>query len=252
MWPEISINIGTFQGQIHLYSLMIGCGLCHLFLGVDISARARKMEPVLIGNFHYSLCAAFLGGLASAILITKFFYGDNVPWGTVAAMPGILGGAATLVLAAQIFRLPIITWLPLSLPFVCFAHAWGRLGCFLGGCCHGKPTDSFLGVRFPAESLACKAHGLVPVHPTQLYEMGFLILLGLALQFLVPMRHRIYSYLLLYGAGRLIIEFFRGDNRGSMEIIPDLSPSQQLCLLFITAGAVLAWRAQSVPSEKDA
>ncbi len=63
MWPEISINIGTFQGQIHLYSLMIGCGLCHLFLGVDISARARKMEPVLIGNFHYSLCAAFLDGL---------------------------------------------------------------------------------------------------------------------------------------------------------------------------------------------
>ena len=252
MWPTIPIQIGSGEVVIHLYSIMAGLGFCHLFVGVDTTARSKKMDPNVIGNYLYALGFAVVGAYAFSLLVTQLFYGSDHPFGSVAVMPAILGGLFTLIIAAKGYRLSLKTWLPLSMPFFCFAHAWGRLGCFLGGCCHGKPTDSFLGVRFPAESLAYKAHGLVPVHPTQLYEMGFLILLGLALQFLVPMRHRIYSYLLLYGAGRLIIEFFRGDNRGSMEIIPDLSPSQQLCLLFITAGAVLAWRSQSVPSEKDA
>ena len=242
MWPSINIDLGLFHGQLPLYPLMIGCGLCHLFLGVDFSARRKKRSPKMIGDFHYCLLAAFFSGLLCAIFITKFFYGSQVPWGTVAAMPGIAGGAAAMLLAARCFNVPLRDWLPLGLPFICFAHAWGRLGCFLGGCCYGKPTDSFLAVQFPANSLACQTHGHVPVHPTQLYELALLVALGLILHRIIPAAHRIYSYLLLYGLGRFAIEFLRGDDRGNLGLLPSLSPSQQICLLFIAAGLVLAWR----------
>ena len=241
MWPAINIDLGAFHGQLPLYPLMLGCGLCHVILGVDFTARRQQRSPAIIGDFHYCLLAAFFGGLLSALLITKLFYGSNTSWGTIAAMPGIAGGTAVLFLAARHFKVPLRDWLPLGLPFFCFAHAWGRMGCFLGGCCHGKPTDSFLAVQFPANSLACQAHGTVPVHPTQLYELAFLVGLGLALHFIIPAAHRIYSYLILYGLGRFGIEFLRGDDRGTLGLIPGLSPSQHICLLFIATGSVLAW-----------
>jgi phosphatidylglycerol:prolipoprotein diacylglycerol transferase len=160
-------------------------------------------------------------------------------------MPGILGAAGILLIAARLYRLPLETYLELSVPFFCFTHAWGRLGCFMAGCCHGVPTDSILGVQFPGNSIACKLHGYQPVHPTQLYEMALLVVLGLVAQFLIPLGHRVYSYFLIYGAARFVIELFRGDDRGAIGLIPSLSPSQQLCGIFILAGGILAWRTRT-------
>jgi phosphatidylglycerol:prolipoprotein diacylglycerol transferase len=112
----------------------------------------------------------------------------------------------------------------------------------MAGCCHGAPTDSFLGVQFPADSPACQLYGVKPVHPTQLYEMGLLIVLGLATQFKVPPLHRIWVYLIAYGTGRFFVEYLRGDNRGAISLIPPLSPSQHLAILFVIAGGCLAVR----------
>ena len=239
MWPHINIDLGPAQGQLHLYGLMLGCGLITLFLGVDLAARRQGRDPEFIGRFHYCLLSAFLGGLLSALLFTKLIHGPDAPWGNMAAMPGILGGTAALAGVARWFKVPLRDWLPIALPFLCFAHAWGRLGCFLGGCCYGQPTDSILGVQFPADSLACAVHGQVPVHPTQLYELLFLVDLGATLYFVIPATHRLSVYLLAYGLGRFTIEYLRGDDRGSLSLIPSLSPSQHLCLLFIAAGTVL-------------
>ena len=177
-----------------------------------------------------------------AMIVTRWLYGGRVPWGTAAAMPGIIGGAVILFVAANTVRVPLGRYLRLTIPFVCYMHAWGRLGCFMAGCCHGLPTESFLGVQFPADSQACQLHGLKPVHPTQLYEMAFLIALGLATQLRVPLHHRVMVYLVAYGTGRFLIEFVRGDNRGVIDLIPSLSPSQHLAILFVIAGGCLAVR----------
>ena len=252
MWPNIQIDLGASQGEVHLYSLMMGCGLCTLFLGVDFTARRQGRSREMIANFHYCILAGFLFGLGSALVITKLFYGDKVAWGTVAAMPGIVAGAGAMVVSAWFFKVPLRDWLPLAVPFFCFAHAWGRLGCFFAGCCFGTPTDSFLGVQFPDASPACDAHGPVPVHPTQLYELVLLVAMGFTLHFAVPAAHRVSLYLLVYGAGRFVIEFFRGDNRGSLDLLPSLSPSQHICLLFIVAGAVLVWGQWRRPRQETA
>ena len=242
MWPVIPIPLGTHPEQIYTYSLLIALGVCHLFLGVDAAARRQKLGRAESSKYLYCLGLASGGGWVFAMVVTRWLYGGHVPWGTAAAMPGLIGGAAILFVSANTVRVPLGRYLRLTIPFVCYMHAWGRLGCFMAGCCHGAPTDSFLGVQFPAESPACQLYGVLPVHPTQLYEMGLLIVLGLATQFKVPPLHRIWVYLIAYGTGRFFVEYLRGDNRGAISLIPPLSPSQHLAILFVIAGGCLAVR----------
>ena len=242
MWPVIPIPLGTHPGQIHTYSLLIALGVCHLFIGVDAAARKQKLAGTESGKYLYCLGLACGGGWVFAMVVTRWLYDGQAPWGTAAAMPGLIGGALILFVAAKAFHVPLRQYVELTIPFVCYMHAWGRLGCFMAGCCHGLPTESFLGVQFPADSQACQLHGLKPVHPTQLYEMAFLIALGLATQFKVPPLHRIWVYLIAYRTGRFLIEFVRGDNRGVIDLIPSLSPSQHLAILFVIAGGCFAVR----------
>jgi phosphatidylglycerol:prolipoprotein diacylglycerol transferase len=242
MWPVIPIPVGTHPEQIYTYSLLIALGVCHLFIGVDATAQKQKLTRTESGKYLYCLGLACGGGWVFALVVTRWLYDGQAPWGTAAAMPGLIGGAAILCVAAKVCHVPLRRHLELTIPFVCYMHAWGRLGCFMAGCCHGAPTDSFLGVQFPADSPACLLHGMQPMHPTQLYEMVLLIALGLATQFKIPPSYRIAVYLLAYGTGRFLIEFLRGDNRGIIHLIPQLSPSQQLALLFVIAGGCLAFR----------
>jgi phosphatidylglycerol---prolipoprotein diacylglyceryl transferase len=114
------------------------------------------------------------------------------------------------------------------------------LACFMAGCCYGKPTDMPWGVMYPPSAKAFRSFGGVPVHPTQIYEA----ILGLFMfTVLVLYRGRknrapgelFALQLLIYGAGRFIIEFFRGDtDRGGFG---PFSTSQWLglgmCVAFI-------------------
>jgi phosphatidylglycerol:prolipoprotein diacylglycerol transferase len=50
-----------------------------------------------------------------------------------------------------------------------FGTAMGRMGCFLNGCCYGRPTTLPWGVHFPPDSFASLEFGQVAVHPSQLY-----------------------------------------------------------------------------------
>lgn len=125
-------------------------------------------------------------------------------------------------------------------PTLALGVAVGRLGCFLGGCCHGHPTDVPWAVHFPHGT----ANALGPVHPTQLYEsaVGFLLLAYVVWRF--P-RRKVKGELLataavVYALQRFITEFFRGDaERG---VYSGLGTSQIISIpSFLVAVGVLAW-----------
>jgi len=88
-----------------------------------------------------------------------------------------------------------------------------RIGCFLNGCCFGTPTDTFLGVVFPADSPAGWTYPGIHIHPAQLYASAF----GLGLFFLLRWinRHRGFSgqtfalFFIAEGAFRFLVEFVR-------------------------------------------
>lgn len=126
-------------------------------------------------------------------------------------------------------------------PCIPAGHFFGRIGCFFGGCCYGVPTDGPFGVVFPEGSYAYKAYGNVAVHPTQLYEAAYLLVLFI---FLITMgkKSAFPLYLMLYGVGRYAIECFRGDDRGGLGL--PISPAQAVSLiLFILGGVLLVWHA---------
>ncbi len=125
-----------------------------------------------------------------------------------------------------------------ALPFIpigiCIAHAFGRLGCFFGGCCYGLPSDQFNTWGLPC---AAPLPG-VNVIPTQLYEMFFLLLLA-AVMSLLYFKFRLYYnfsvYSIAYGIWRFLIEFIRDDARGEF-LGAALTPSQKWAIVMVVLG----------------
>ncbi len=128
-------------------------------------------------------------------------------------------------------------------------HVFGRLGCFMAGCCHGRPTDVPWAVVFrdPASQVRPDLLG-APLHPTQLYEaFGEAVIAGV-LYFLLLRTERsrpglvIAAYFALYGVLRFALEFYRGDTvpLGAL----GLTGGQGLSLGLLAASvSILTWRA---------
>lgn len=124
----------------------------------------------------------------------------------------IYGGVAASLLAFFVYcrlkHLAFVTLLDLFVPAVALAQGFGRIGCFLNGCCYGIRTTLPWGIhfRFTEE----------PVHPVQLYESIYCFTLSIFLFWLWGKRVRpgivVLSYFILYPAGRFFMEFLRGDN----------------------------------------
>jgi phosphatidylglycerol:prolipoprotein diacylglycerol transferase len=118
------------------------------------------------------------------------------------------------------------------------AHAVGRLGCFLAGCCYGAAHDLPWAVTY-TDPAAADLNGTPlgrPLHPTQLYE-ALLELGNFAVVTWVWRRAPrswapVATWLGLYGAERFALEFLRGDPRGAWL---GLSTSQWLALAMLGA-----------------
>ncbi len=140
--------------------------------------------------------------------LTKTFFEERV----------FYGGAVMLMLTFALYtkanRLNGEAIAQLFVPGVPLFMCFSRMGCFMGGCCYGKPCS--FGITFPEGSLAPAG---IPLFPSQLAEaLGHLI----AFIMLLIVKKRIKSnynliliYIVYYSVLRFILEFFRGDiNRG--------------------------------------
>lgn len=134
---------------------------------------------------------------------------------------------------------------------VALGHVFGRIGCLMEGCCHGRPTTMPWGIVFtdPGCSVMDSMKGL-PLHPTQLYEaFGEAAAFGAMVLWLLPAirdgKYRygtaFFGYLLYYSVLRFAGECFRGDDRGVF-LSPLLSPSQWTSLFAFAAVAFILWR----------
>jgi len=160
MYPEL-FEIPFIHLTVKSYGLMMVIGFLAAVTVIRYLSRDFTRDPQLITNAAlYSLIA----GVAGARLFYVFHHLGNFrydPLGVFKIWQGgleLLGGVILAVLVIFFFlvyhKLPIRRYLDALAVGLMLALAFGRIGCFLNGCCYGKPTDLPWGVRFPYYSFA--------------------------------------------------------------------------------------------------
>jgi phosphatidylglycerol:prolipoprotein diacylglycerol transferase len=175
---------------------------------------------------------------------------------------GLITGIAAGILYIKMRGFSVAQIADLCAPSIMLALAFGRIGCFLNGCCHGKVCNGFPGVSFPPDSPAARwqhkgwNERSDPVHPTQLYETAAALAFFFFLSWLYKKKRKAQGEVflvmgMLYGAWRFLIEFMRGDERPQW--LGELSYSQVVSLvIFGVAGVWLFLLRSRPPSEEPA
>lgn len=181
MYPFIEFA-GHKLSSYHLCAALagiIGWALSVLYLRKKNRGAWAVCLPVLVA------AAALVGArLLNRVTNPRAFSGDDPVWalsyGRLSLMGGLIAGVIVLIVycllrkeklavLADAFTVPAAAGILLL-----------KLGCFLNGCCHGKPTDGPFGMVFPANavkysfinSLKTVSAKSPLVHPTQLYEIA--------------------------------------------------------------------------------
>ena len=245
-----------FGREVYLYGVFIAVGILACMLVFYLYTSKRKLPSTLQDFVFFVAIFAIAIGFLFAMLFQSFYDWLENPTqefritSSITVMGGLIGGALSFLIiyfcfGKYVFRRgkdkdahlkyfsDIFDVAPLC---IVIAHAFGRIGCLMGGCCHGKflSNDPVFGGLYMTTSI-----GTGYFVPTQLYEAIFLFVLFAVLSVLYFKGCKItmHIYLIAYGVWRIIIEFFRVDERGFVFL--GLAPSQWQSIVFIAIGVVL-------------
>ena len=250
MRPEL-FKIGGLS--VHGYGLMIGIGfIAALFLGCY---RAKKKQMSDEAVIDIAILAGLCGFLGAKLLYVIVDFGDFLkdPLAVLGSSGfvlygGVIAGVFVGWLYTHIKKLSFMEYFDLIMPEIALAQGFGRIGCFLAGCCYGRETDSWFGVVFPPESMSPSGIKLIP---TQLISAvgDFVIVIVLIVLADIVFKGAKKSlkyghvagdigctYMFVYGIGRFLIEFLRNDYRGEIGF---LSTSQFISILIVAGGALI-------------
>lgn len=234
------VSIGGIT--IHGYGLMIAIGV---LVAVFVAMRRAKgyglNDESIIDITFIAVISGFLGAKLLYIIVS---FGDFLedPLGVLGSEGFVVyGGLIAGVLACMLYcfkkKLSFMSYFDIVMPSISIAQGFGRIGCFMAGCCYGRETNCAIGVIFPANSFAPTG---VRVLPTQLISAAGNFLIAAIL--IIYARRSKYKgntaalYLALYGVGRFLIEFLRDDYRGTVGF---LSTSQFISIFFVISAGVL-------------
>jgi phosphatidylglycerol:prolipoprotein diacylglycerol transferase len=232
---------------IHTYGALLALGAALGLWLLNRLARKSGLDPEKMGTLAIWILISGLAGSRIAFVVIEYQHYASNPLRMFYIWDGGLvfygGVAAALILGmwlARRWRIPLLPTLDCAGPALALGQAIGRFGCFSAGCCYGQPCEGWCAVVFR------DPHTLAPpgvaLHPTQLYTAGaLLIILGILLWFWPRRRFPgqiFFSYGLLHGIARLIIEQFRGDWRGE-PLMPGLTPTGAFALALAVFSAIM-------------
>jgi len=212
MHPEI---FGLIKSYGLMLSLSFGLGL---WLSIH-RGRAHGVSADDVTDLVFAVLVSSLVGVRLFYVITHL--GDFNPWyraffiwdGGLTLYGGIILSTVTVYVLAHRRNIPFMIMADNFSPGVILGIGLTRIGCFMAGCCFGRPTGLGCGVTFPVDAPASRIFGHVAVHPSQLYASGgaFLIFgLLLLLEKVWNYRGATFGrFLLLYGVSRFTVDFSR-------------------------------------------
>lgn len=247
MYPEI-----FHLSFLHTYGVLVAAAfLVGLWMATRL-ARGAGLDAERVMNLGiYCALAAIAGAKLMMFLVDARYYASHLgEIFSLAALQagGVFYGGLLAALAVAWWylresRLPPLATADVFAPAIALGHGIGRLGCFSAGCCWGVGSHLPWAVTFtdPAAQQLVGVPLNLPLHPTQLYEsFAEFVIFGL-LFWRIGKPHGagdiISLYLLLYGAARFTVEFFRVHEQGNLWGGP-LDTSQWISLALMAAGAL--------------
>jgi phosphatidylglycerol:prolipoprotein diacylglycerol transferase len=206
------------------------------------------MHPVLIEIGPFTIRC--IGARIYFVLFSDLSYFLAEPlkllafWeGGLAIHGAIIGGIVAAIWYTWKKRIPFWKWTDTFTPSLILGQAIGRIGCFLNGDAHGYPTALPWGLVYAPDSPAGQMFPGQPLHPTQLYELGFN--LGIFLVLWKLRKKNFFDgflfllYVVLYSSIRIFVEHFRADK---LIYFGDISAAQTLGIaaIVISLGVIIA------------
>ena len=255
----------VFGRGVYMYGICIALGIVACLIVLFVYAKKRNIPAELTDFIFFVGIFAIAIGFLSAMLFQAVYNWIDTGvfnfYSGLTVMGGLVGGVLMFLLAyfivgkfyfkgknKDIHKKHFCDLLDIAPCCITIAHAFGRVGCLMAGCCHGEylgNTYTFGGIYMHGTT-----NGYGYYVPTQLYEALFLFALFAVLSIMYYKRYNILSqiYLIAYAVWRIFIEFFRADSRGEL-IGAAISPSQWQSLIFIIVGVLLLvwYRYKKIP-----
>ena len=198
------LTIGNIT--IYGYGLMIAIGVISAYLMSEFRAKRNGLDenhifPLLIWGVLSGIIGAkllYYITIIDEIIADPSLVIKNISDGFV-VYGGIIAGILAGYIYCRVKKLEFWKYLDIVVPSIALAQGFGRIGCFLAGCCYGRETTSWCAITFTNSSYAPNG---VPLVPTQLIA----ILVWLSGKNKIPGRISAL-YLIFYSIGRFVLLF---------------------------------------------
>lgn len=250
---------GFLPNEIVIYSygfmIFLGAILASTYLVIQLKKRFGLKKDDSLNLVIGIIIAAIVGGKAFLFFEDTSYYMNN-PSALFSNSGFVFYGSLVFALTVvylfiRKYKLQVWPFLDIIAITTLIVHFFGRLGCFLAGCCHGIPYDGLFSVVFTDPK--CVAEPLnTGLHPTQLYSALMLVSILLLLLF-IKKRQRFEGqifllYIMMYAGGRSVIEEFRGDEARGFVFNGFFSNSQLIALLLFIVALyfyIVRWKSSS-------
>ncbi len=231
---------------VHGYGLMIAVGvMVAMIVGLKRAPKLGLEKDHIYNLTFYCLIFGLLGAklLFGIVEIKKIIEdpGFFLSGTGFVVYGGIITGVLTGYIYCRVKRIEFFRYADIVLPSVAIAQGFGRVGCFLAGCCYGRETDSCFSITFHSSEFAPNGVKLIP---TQLISSFCLFALAIGLILYANKDRKpgrvAALYLIFYSVGRSVIEVFRDDFRG--DFIGPFSVSQFISIFILILGVVLFFK----------
>ncbi|MCX8082294.1 MAG: prolipoprotein diacylglyceryl transferase [bacterium] len=233
MYPEF-IKIGNFV--IYWYGVFVALGV---LVGSTIFQKISYQKgypPQLISSLIFWIIIwGLIGGRLLHILVHLSYYYRHpfdiirIRNGGLAVEGAVISVLIFITIYSKIKRFNIREMLDIIALSTPLGQAIGRIGCFLNGCCYGKPTEFFTGIKFPFSADR--------IHPTQLYYSAIYIAMFFFLKALYNRRLKpgiiFSSYILGFSLIRYLVDMLRGDMSYTFL---GLYPTQLIAIILFIIG----------------
>lgn len=244
MYPVLfSFDLFGYPVNIHSYGVLISFGALMGFIYVSTTAKKELgiETQTMQGLARIIIIAALVGGKILFFLEDPGFYFSPLSNMLHNFRTGFVFYGSLLFVTPSVIwffhrhKLPVMPMLDIVAVTGLIIHIFGRMGCFLAGCCYGKETNGSIYIEFT--DAASVAPLLQHLHPTQLYSVALLLFILVIL--LMFKRHKrfegqlFFIYIMMYAIGRGVIEIFRGDISRGYVFDNILSHSQFISLILL-------------------